>query len=159
MAIVALARVALLALAACNQTMPLEGSAGALGALQSLASGTAGAGGAAPQMLVRGRNLHARGLDQGDEFEAGHRGVALAARAGLNPDGLLPDAAATAQRLEQAVCGVRQGNQAAPRSAPVGKLQHARPAAQGHGTRAAMDVFAGWFFVSPRTSRSVTGST
>jgi len=43
----------------------------------------------AQQMLVLGRNLYSRGLDQGDEFEADRRGVALAARAGLDPFGLV----------------------------------------------------------------------
>jgi predicted Zn-dependent protease len=43
----------------------------------------------AQQMLVLGRNLYSRGLDQGDEFEADRRGVALAARAGLDPYGLV----------------------------------------------------------------------
>jgi predicted Zn-dependent protease len=40
------------------------------------------------QVLALGRNLYARGLDQGDEFEADREGVALAARAGFDPYGL-----------------------------------------------------------------------
>jgi predicted Zn-dependent protease len=40
------------------------------------------------QVLALGRNLYARGLDQGDEYEADREGVALAARAGFDPYGL-----------------------------------------------------------------------
>jgi len=40
------------------------------------------------QVLALGRNLYASGLDQGDEFEADRRGVALAAHAGFDPYGL-----------------------------------------------------------------------
>jgi beta-barrel assembly-enhancing protease len=40
------------------------------------------------QMLALGRDLYARGLDRGDEFDADRRGVALAARAGFDPYGL-----------------------------------------------------------------------
>ena len=40
------------------------------------------------QMLSLGRNLYSSGLDQGDEFDADRRGVALAARAGFDPYGL-----------------------------------------------------------------------
>ncbi|RYX94630.1 MAG: peptidase M48 [Comamonadaceae bacterium] len=41
------------------------------------------------QLLTLGRNLYARGLDQDDEFEADRTGVALAARAGFDPYGLV----------------------------------------------------------------------
>jgi beta-barrel assembly-enhancing protease len=40
------------------------------------------------QMLALGRDLYARGLDRGDEFDADRHGVALAARAGFDPYGL-----------------------------------------------------------------------
>lgn len=40
------------------------------------------------QMLALGRDLYARGLDRGDEFDADRTGVALAARAGFDPYGL-----------------------------------------------------------------------
>lgn len=40
------------------------------------------------QVLALGRSLYSSGLDQGDEFEADRRGVALAARAGFDPYGL-----------------------------------------------------------------------
>lgn len=40
------------------------------------------------QMLALGRDLYSSGLDQGDEFDADRRGVALAARAGFDPYGL-----------------------------------------------------------------------
>lgn len=43
----------------------------------------------ASQFLALGRNLYARGLDQTDEFEADRTGVALAARAGFDPYGLV----------------------------------------------------------------------
>lgn len=41
------------------------------------------------QLLNLGRNLYAKGLDQADEFEADRLGVALAARAGFDPYGLV----------------------------------------------------------------------
>lgn len=41
------------------------------------------------QFLSLGRDLYSRGLDQGDEFEADRHGVALAARAGFDPYGLV----------------------------------------------------------------------
>lgn len=41
------------------------------------------------QLLVLGRNLYAKGLDQEDEFEADRQGVALAASAGFDPYGLV----------------------------------------------------------------------
>lgn len=41
------------------------------------------------QLLNLGKNLYSKGLDQGDEFEADRRGVALAARAGFDPYGLV----------------------------------------------------------------------
>ncbi|MDP1566353.1 MAG: M48 family metalloprotease [Polaromonas sp.] len=41
------------------------------------------------QFLSLGRDLYSRGLDQGDEFEADRNGVALAARAGFDPYGLV----------------------------------------------------------------------
>ena len=40
------------------------------------------------QVLSLGRSLYSSGLDQGDEFEADRRGVALAAHAGFDPSGL-----------------------------------------------------------------------
>lgn len=39
--------------------------------------------------LNLGRDLYSRGLDQPDEFDADRSGVALAARAGFDPDGLV----------------------------------------------------------------------
>ncbi len=58
---------------------------------QALASQlNSNAGGAlSAQLLALGRNLYANGLDQGDEFEADRGGVALAARAGFDPYGLV----------------------------------------------------------------------
>ena len=41
------------------------------------------------QLLALGRDMYARGLDQEDEFEADRIGVALAARAGFDPYGLV----------------------------------------------------------------------
>ncbi len=41
------------------------------------------------QLLALGRNMYTKGLDQGDELEADRNGVALAARAGFDPYGLL----------------------------------------------------------------------
>lgn len=41
------------------------------------------------QVVALGRDLYSRGLDQGDELEADRNGVALAARAGFDPFGLL----------------------------------------------------------------------
>lgn len=41
------------------------------------------------QFLSLGRDLYSRGLDQGDEFDADRSGVALAARAGFDPYGLV----------------------------------------------------------------------
>lgn len=43
----------------------------------------------ASQFLALGRNLYARGLDQTDEYDADRTGVALAARAGFDPYGLV----------------------------------------------------------------------
>ena len=43
----------------------------------------------ASQFLALGRNLYARGLDQTDEFHSDRSGVALAARAGFDPYGLV----------------------------------------------------------------------
>jgi predicted Zn-dependent protease len=40
------------------------------------------------QMLALGRDLYAKGLDRGDEFDADRHGVALAARSGFDPYGL-----------------------------------------------------------------------
>ncbi|MCJ0765230.1 M48 family metalloprotease [Variovorax terrae] len=49
-----------------------------------------GVGGAlSSQLLAMGRDLYARGLDQDDEFEADRTAVALAARAGFDPYGLV----------------------------------------------------------------------
>ncbi len=47
------------------------------------------AGAVSAQFLSLGRDLYARGLDQGDEFDADRSGVALAARAGFDPYGLV----------------------------------------------------------------------
>ncbi|WP_395058365.1 M48 family metalloprotease [Polaromonas sp.] len=47
------------------------------------------AGAVSAQFLSLGRDLYTRGLDQSDEFEADRNGVALAARAGFDPYGLL----------------------------------------------------------------------
>ena len=41
------------------------------------------------QLLALGRNMYTKGLDQSDELEADRSGVALAARAGFDPYGLL----------------------------------------------------------------------
>jgi len=43
----------------------------------------------ASQLFALGRNLYARGLDQTDEFQSDRNGVALAARAGFDPYGLV----------------------------------------------------------------------
>ncbi len=62
------------------------------GALANLAAAQLrpGVGGAlSAQMLTLGRDLFSRGLDRSDEFEADRQGTALAARAGLDPYGLL----------------------------------------------------------------------
>lgn len=49
-----------------------------------------GVGGAlSEQLLLLGRDLYSRGLDQGDEFEADRIGVAYATAAGYDPYGLL----------------------------------------------------------------------
>ncbi|MDO9402304.1 MAG: M48 family metallopeptidase [Polaromonas sp.] len=47
------------------------------------------AGAVSAQFLALGRNLYSRGLDQSDEFDADRSGVALAARAGFDPYGLV----------------------------------------------------------------------
>ncbi len=47
------------------------------------------AGGLSAQLLNLGRDMYAKGLDQGDELEADRNGVALAARAGFDPYGLV----------------------------------------------------------------------
>ena len=47
------------------------------------------AGQVSNQLLNLGRDMYSKGLDQGDEFEADRAGVALAARAGFDPYGLL----------------------------------------------------------------------
>lgn len=47
------------------------------------------AGMVSAQFLSLGRDLYSRGLDQGDEFDADRTGVALAARAGFDPYGLV----------------------------------------------------------------------
>jgi len=41
------------------------------------------------QLLALGRNMYSKGLDQSDELEADRSGVALAARAGFDPYGLV----------------------------------------------------------------------
>lgn len=41
------------------------------------------------QLLALGRNMYTKGLDQQDEFDADRTGVALAARAGFDPYGLV----------------------------------------------------------------------
>lgn len=45
--------------------------------------------GLSSQLIGLGRNLYSKGLDQGDELDADRNGVALAARAGLDPYGLV----------------------------------------------------------------------
>jgi len=57
------------------------------------------AGGLSAQLLSLGRDMYAKGLDQSDELEADREGVALAARAGLDPYGLV----AVLQQLRTAV--------------------------------------------------------
>lgn len=47
------------------------------------------AGGLSDQLLGLGRDLYSKGLDQSDELEADRNGVALAARAGFDPYGLV----------------------------------------------------------------------
>jgi predicted Zn-dependent protease len=47
------------------------------------------AGGLSNQLLLLGRDLYAKGLDQEDELDADRNGVALAARAGFDPYGLV----------------------------------------------------------------------
>lgn len=47
------------------------------------------AGAVSAQFLNLGRDLYSRGLDQTDEFDADRSGVALAARAGFDPYGLV----------------------------------------------------------------------
>jgi predicted Zn-dependent protease len=47
------------------------------------------AGAVSAQFLSLGRDLYSRGLDQSDEFDADRSGVALAARAGFDPYGLV----------------------------------------------------------------------
>ena len=58
---------------------------------QALASQLAGSlgPGLSSQLLAMGRDVYSKGLDQEDEFEADRAGVALAARAGFDPFGLL----------------------------------------------------------------------
>ena len=53
------------------------------------------------QLLALGRNMYSKGLDQSDELEADRSGVALAARAGFDPYGLL----AVLQQLRTAALG------------------------------------------------------
>ena len=57
-------------------------------ALASQLSGSLGPG-LSSQLLAMGRDVYSKGLDQEDEFEADRTGVALAARAGFDPFGLL----------------------------------------------------------------------
>ena len=56
------------------------------------------AGGLSNQLLLLGRDLYSKGLDQEDELDADRSGVALAARAGFDPYGLV----ATLQQLRTA---------------------------------------------------------
>lgn len=46
-------------------------------------------GGLSSQLVGLGRNLYSKGLDRGDELEADRTGVALAARSGFDPYGLV----------------------------------------------------------------------
>lgn len=57
---------------------------------QLLASQAKGALGSfvASQLVSMGKELYAKGLDRGDEYEADRKGVTLAARSGLDPFGL-----------------------------------------------------------------------
>ncbi len=57
-------------------------------ALSSQLGSSVGAGLSA-QLLSMGKDIYSKGLDQGDEYEADRQGVALAARAGFDPFGLL----------------------------------------------------------------------
>ncbi len=45
--------------------------------------------GLSSQVLALGRDIYSKGLDQSDEYEADRQGVALAARAGFDPYGLV----------------------------------------------------------------------
>ena len=56
------------------------------------------AGGLSNQLLLLGRDLYSKGLDQEDELDADRSGVVLAARAGFDPYGLV----ATLQQLRTA---------------------------------------------------------
>lgn len=47
------------------------------------------AGGLSAQLISLGRDLYSKGLDQSDELESDRQGVALAARAGFDPYGLV----------------------------------------------------------------------
>jgi beta-barrel assembly-enhancing protease len=46
-------------------------------------------GGLSQQLIALGRDAYSKGLDQSDEYEADRHGVAMAARAGFDPYGLL----------------------------------------------------------------------
>jgi predicted Zn-dependent protease len=59
-------------------------------AIGSRLAGNSELGGAiSSQLLALGKDLYAKGLDQDDEFDADRSGVALAARAGFDPYGLV----------------------------------------------------------------------
>jgi predicted Zn-dependent protease len=57
-------------------------------AISSQLTGSLGSG-LSSQVLGMGREIYAKGLDQSDEYEADRQGVALAARAGFEPYGLV----------------------------------------------------------------------
>ncbi|MBP7567268.1 MAG: M48 family metalloprotease [Burkholderiaceae bacterium] len=71
------------------QAMRKNARAGALTQLVGTQLGNNLGGAVSAQLLSLGRDMYARGLDQGDEFEADRAGVALAAAAGFDPYGLL----------------------------------------------------------------------
>ncbi|MCP5151625.1 MAG: M48 family metalloprotease [Ectothiorhodospiraceae bacterium] len=61
-----------------------------MGLAMDLAKSAVGRGGALADLAVSAsRTIYARGLDQGDEFQADRDGAVLAARAGYDPYGLL----------------------------------------------------------------------
>lgn len=68
------------------------------GLATSLISNLVGGNAMSDQLFALGKNLYSKGLDQADEFEADRVGVALAARAGFDPYGLV----AVLQRLRTA---------------------------------------------------------
>lgn len=80
------------------KALAASGRAQALPPLPAAPGDPAAGSASSAQMLALGRDLFARGLNRNDEFEADRQGTALAARAGLDPYGLL----STLQRLRGA---------------------------------------------------------